>query len=88
MCFVKLKLLLLAIEEKGSGEGEEGKESKIWINPRHVFLDFLKLFIFNPRDFKIAPNTVGFFIAQSADEVKRLANSARIQEEFEGGRNC
>ena len=62
MCFVKLKLLLLAIEEKGTGEGEEGKESKIWINP---------------KDFKIAPNTVGFFIAQSADEVKRLANTAR-----------
>ena len=61
MCFVKLKLLLLAIEEKGTGECEEGKESKIWINP---------------KDFKIAPNTVGFFIAQSADEVKRLANSA------------
>ena len=25
----------------------------------------------NPKDFKISPNTVGFFIAQSADEVKR-----------------
>ena len=60
MCFVKLKLLLLAIEEKGTGEGEEGKESKIWINP---------------KDFKIAPNTVGFFIAQSAEEVKRLASN-------------
>lgn len=52
LCFVKLKLLLLAVEEK-SGEGEE---SQISINPKH---------------FKIAPNTVGFFIAQSADEVKR-----------------
>ena len=57
---MKLKLLLLAIEEKGTGEGEEGKESKIWINP---------------RDFKIAPNTVGFFIAQSAEEVKRFASN-------------
>ena len=25
----------------------------------------------NPKDFKISPNTVGFFIAQSAEEVKR-----------------
>ena len=62
ICFVKLKLLLLAIEEK-TGEGEEGKESKIWINP---------------RDFKIAPNTVGFFIAQSAEEVKRFAYKASL----------
>ena len=49
---MKLKLLLLAVEEK-TGEGEESQIS------------------INPKDFKIAPNTVGFFIAQSAEEVKR-----------------
>ena len=52
LCFVKLKLLLLAVEEK-TGEDEESQIS------------------INPKDFKIAPNTVGFFIAQSAEEVKR-----------------
>ena len=52
LCFVKLKLLLLAVEETTS----EGQDNQISINP---------------RDFKISPNTVGFFIAQSAEEVKR-----------------
>lgn len=51
LCFTKLKLLLLAIEIK-----EEGKDSKISINPKNA---------------KITANTQGFFIAQSADEVKR-----------------
>lgn len=37
-------------------KGEEGADSKISINPRTV---------------KIHANTQGFFIAQSADEVKR-----------------
>lgn len=37
-------------------KGEEGTDSKISINPRNV---------------KIHANTQGFFIAQSADEVKR-----------------
>lgn len=37
-------------------KGESGRDSKISINPRGV---------------KIMPNTQGFFIAQSADEVKR-----------------
>ncbi|XP_055699506.1 calcium-activated potassium channel slowpoke isoform X3 [Phlebotomus papatasi] len=53
LCFTKLKLLLLAIEIKGS---EDGADSKISINPRGA---------------KIQANTQGFFIAQSADEVKR-----------------
>ncbi|XP_037912357.1 calcium-activated potassium channel slowpoke isoform X45 [Hermetia illucens] len=53
LCFTKLKLLLLAIEIKGS---EDGVDSKISINPRGA---------------KIQANTQGFFIAQSADEVKR-----------------
>lgn len=53
LCFTKLKLLLLAIEIKGT---EEGNDSKISINPRGA---------------KIQANTQGFFIAQSADEVKR-----------------
>ncbi|XP_015839421.1 calcium-activated potassium channel slowpoke [Tribolium castaneum] len=52
LCFTKLKLLLLAIEVKGS----EGADTKISINPRGA---------------KIVANTQGFFIAQSADEVKR-----------------
>ncbi|XKL65988.1 hypothetical protein PGB90_009408 [Kerria lacca] len=52
LCFTKLKLLLLAIEIRG----ENGRDSKISINPRGA---------------KIMANTQGFFIAQSADEVKR-----------------
>ena len=52
LCFVKLKLLLLAIEVKA----EDGNDNKISINPRGT---------------KLPSNTVGFFIAQSAEEVKR-----------------
>ena len=53
MCFLKLKLLLIAIEARS----EDGTESCIAINPG--------------PNIKIEPNTQGFFIAQSADEVKR-----------------
>lgn len=52
LCFVKLKLLLLAIEVKT----DDGTDNKISINPRGT---------------KLPSNTVGFFIAQSAEEVKR-----------------
>merc|ERR550534_48494 len=52
LCFVKLKLLLLAIEVKP----EDGSDTKISINPRRS---------------KVPANTIGFFIAQSAEEVKR-----------------
>ena len=52
LCFVKLKLLLLAIEVKT----EDGNDNKISINPRGT---------------KLPSSTVGFFIAQSAEEVKR-----------------
>jgi len=52
LCFVKLKLLLLAIEVKS----DDGNDNKISINPRGT---------------KLPSNTVGFFIAQSAEEVKR-----------------
>merc|ERR1719158_1162690 len=52
LCFIKLKLLLLAIEVKS----DEGNDNKISINPRGT---------------KLPSNTVGFFIAQSAEEVKR-----------------
>eukprot|EP00095_Tigriopus_kingsejongensis_P012697 maker-scaffold22_size673200-snap-gene-5.41 protein:Tk12697 transcript:maker-scaffold22_size673200-snap-gene-5.41-mRNA-1 annotation:"large conductance calcium-activated potassium channel splice variant l37" len=52
LCFVKLKLLLLAIEVKV----EDSTDNKISINPRGT---------------KLPSNTVGFFIAQSAEEVKR-----------------
>lgn len=53
LCFVKLKLLLLAIEVAV----DDGSDSKIAINPK--------------KKIKITLNTQGFFIAQSADEVKR-----------------
>ncbi|ELU08381.1 hypothetical protein CAPTEDRAFT_138076 [Capitella teleta] len=53
MCFIKLKLLLIAIEARS----DDGEESCIAINPG--------------PNIKIEPNTQGFFIAQSADEVKR-----------------
>jgi potassium large conductance calcium-activated channel subfamily M alpha protein 1 len=52
LCFVKLKLLLLAIEVGGEDGG-------------HTI-------VINPKDHhRIQNNTQGFFIAQSADEVKR-----------------
>lgn len=50
------KLKLLLLAIEIKG-GEEGNDSKISINPRGA---------------KIQANTQGFFIAQSADEVKRL----------------
>ena len=53
MCFIKLKLLLIAIEARS----EDGSESCIAINPG--------------PNIKIDTRTQGFFIAQSADEVKR-----------------
>ena len=53
LCFVKLKLLLLAVEVRP----DDGGDTKISINPRGS---------------KIPANTVGFFIAQSAEEVKRF----------------
>ncbi|KAK2169417.1 hypothetical protein LSH36_10g10001, partial [Paralvinella palmiformis] len=53
MCFMRLKLLLIATEARS----EDGTESCIAINPG--------------PNIKIEPNTQGFFIAQSADEVKR-----------------
>lgn len=58
MYFLRLcftKLKLLLLAIEIKG-GEEGTDSKISINPRGA---------------KIQPNTQGFFIAQSADEVKR-----------------
>lgn len=57
--FVRLcftKLKLLLLAIEIKG-GEEGNDSKISINPRGA---------------KIQANTQGFFIAQSADEVKRF----------------
>ena len=54
LCFVKLKLLLLAIEVANeSGDGG----ANIVINPK--------------GNHRILSATQGFFIAQSADEVKR-----------------
>lgn len=56
LCFVKLKLLLLAIEVQSQGDGEQNVN--IVINPRCGSV-------------AISHSTQGFFIAQSADEVKR-----------------
>ena len=53
VCFIKLELLLLAIELKS----DDGSDPKIAINPG--------------RNTIIKPVTQGFFVAQSADEVKR-----------------
>ncbi|GIY62021.1 calcium-activated potassium channel slowpoke [Caerostris darwini] len=53
LCFVKLKLLLLAIEIPN----EDSSDTKITINPK--------------KKVKIGTNAQGFFMAQSADEVKR-----------------
>ena len=52
ICFVKLKLLLVAIEVKD----EEDNDAKISINPRQG---------------KTPGYTIGYFWAQSAEEVKR-----------------
>ena len=69
LCFVKLKLLLLALEVRP----DDGSDAKISINPRGT---------------KIPANTVGFFIAQSAEEVKRylkkLSWNLRLGINFEG----
>ena len=61
MCFLKLKLLLVAIEARS----EDGSESCIAINPG--------------CNIKIETNTQGFFIAQSADEVKRYPFCNNLQ---------
>jgi len=55
MCFIKLKLLLIALEVRS----EETGACTIAINP-------------GGPDIKIDSNTQGFFIAESADDVKRL----------------
>jgi len=55
MCFIKLKLLLIALEVRS----EENGACTIAINP-------------GGPDIKIDGNTQGFFIAESADDVKRL----------------
>jgi len=54
MCFIKLKLLLIALEVRS----EENGACTIAINPG--------------PEIKIDGNTQGFFIAESADDVKRL----------------
>ena len=53
LCFLKIKLLLIAIEitEK------DGMDTNIIINPRN--------------NYRIRGRTQGFFMAQSAEEVKR-----------------
>merc|ERR1719394_1457831 len=52
ICFVKLKLLLVAIEVKD----KEENDAKIAINPRQA---------------RASTFTIGYFLAQSAGEVKR-----------------
>ena len=63
LCFMKLKLLLLAIEVKPS---DAAGDPKICINP-HMS--------------KLPPNTVGFFVAQSAEEVKRYGRSCCMRDD-------
>merc|ERR1712107_950268 len=58
LCFSKLELLLLAIETKSDTGPDGSVETKIEINPRGV---------------KIKANTVGFFIANDAEEVRRAS---------------
>ena len=57
ICFVKLKLLLVAIEVK---DEEANDDTEISINPRQA---------------KTPGNTIGYFWAQSAEEVKRWVNN-------------
>nr|XP_046919729.1 calcium-activated potassium channel slo-1-like isoform X3 [Dermatophagoides farinae] len=57
LCFLKLKLLLIAIEISSPDKTEE-TGSNILINPKSNFV-------------RIQGKTQGFFMAQSADEVKR-----------------
>jgi len=52
-CFIKLSLLLIAIEARN----EDGTESNISINPG--------------PELKLDSNSQGFFIADSAEDVKR-----------------
>ena len=83
LCFVKLKLLLLAIEVKAEATAAPGEQvkGKLIIKRKNVGFDNVN-FVFskgsgdnkisiNPRGTKLPSNTVGFFIAQSAEEVKR-----------------
>jgi hypothetical protein len=55
LCFIKLNLLLIAIEART----KDKTESSLAINPG--------------PDVKIDSNTQGFFIAESADDVKRYS---------------
>ena len=56
-CFIKLSLLLIAIETRN----EDGTETNIAINPGH--------------ELKLDSNSQGFFIAESADDVKRSVHT-------------
>ena len=55
LCFLKIKLLLIAIEISSDKNEENG--SNIIINPK--------------SNYRIHGKTQGFFMAQSAEEVKR-----------------
>ena len=62
MCFIKLKLLLIALEIRC----EESGACTVAINPC--------------PDVKIDGNTQGFFIAESADDVKRLTHASSTSQ--------
>ena len=77
LCFVKLKLLLLAVEmdlshttntggPNNDGTGGPASGSTIVINPKGLV--------------RLPPSTQAFFIAQSADEVKRYQMSPRVRQ--------
>lgn len=77
LCFIKLKLLLLAIEVGGEGlssriirMAEKCKAFNIIL--LLSILDGGATIVINPKgNHRIQSTTQGFFIAQSADEVKR-----------------
>lgn len=69
-CFVKLNLLLIAVEVKS----EDGSESCIAINPK--------------KNVNIDQGTQGFFIAQSAEDVKKVFYYCKACHEHLLGVNC
>ena len=60
-CFIKLSLLLIAIEARS----DDGLETSISINPQG-------------HDLRLDSNSQGFFIAESADDVKRYTAVTHI----------
>ena len=90
LCFTKLKLLLLAIETK-SDVGKKSSEVIRFKMPVSTYLSTVKIYFFhpaaketkimiNPRGVKIVANTVGFFIANDAEEVRRANAFCKVRK--------